>query len=163
MLKLNVGASKKVADQNYGSRGASVNLEIELDMGLVKEPANLQEKIRYLFGLVRQAVTEELNGSGANGHAPTTNNGNGNGNGHAKPPAAPSNNGKGSSRSGGGPRQATQSQVKAIFAIARNRGIDVGEFLNERFHVGRPDALSIKDASAAIDALKDDAGEASGT
>jgi hypothetical protein len=37
-LKLNIGASKKVADQNYGSRGASVNLEIELDASLVTEP-----------------------------------------------------------------------------------------------------------------------------
>ena len=30
-LKLNVGASRKVGDNNYGSRGASINLEMELD------------------------------------------------------------------------------------------------------------------------------------
>jgi hypothetical protein len=40
-LKVNVGASKKVADQNYGSRGASVNLEVELDAELIKEPVKL--------------------------------------------------------------------------------------------------------------------------
>jgi hypothetical protein len=146
-LKLNIGASKKVADQNYGSRGASVNLEIELDASLVKEPAKLQEKIRYLFGLARQAVAAELNG-GTNGHAPTADNGNG----RSKPA---STNGNGTQRNGG-QRQATQSQVKAIHAIARSRRIDVGQFLNERFHVSRSDALTIKEASQVIDELKAD-------
>ena len=34
-LKLNVGLSRKVGEANYGSRGASVNLELELESGLV--------------------------------------------------------------------------------------------------------------------------------
>jgi len=147
-LKLNIGASKKVADQNYGSRGASVNLEIEVEASLVKEPAKLQEKIRYLFGLARQSVAEELNGGGTNGHAPKADNGNG--------PSKPAGtNGNGTQRNGG-QRQATQSQVKAIHAIARSRRIDVAQFLNERFHVSRPDALTIKEASQVIDELKAD-------
>ena len=149
-LKLNIGASKKVTDQNYGSRGASVNLEIELDASLVKEPAKLQEKIRYLFGLARQAVTEELNGGGTNGHAAKADNGNG-----PSKPAGSNGNGNGTQRNGG-QRQATQSQVKAIHAIARSRRIDVAQFLNERFHVSRPDALTIQEASQVIDELKAD-------
>ena len=153
-LKVNIGASKKVADQNYGSRGASVNLEMELDASLVSEPAKLQEKIRYLFGLARQALIEELNGSNSNGHAPQSNNGSGNGNGQPKP-ANGNGNGNGTQRTGG-QRQATQSQVKAIHAIARNRRIDVAQFLNERFHVSNPYDLTIKDASQAIDELKAD-------
>ena len=140
-LKLNIGASRKVADQHYGSRGASVNLEIELDTSLVKEPAKLQEKIRYLFSLARQSLAEELNGK-SNPPNPTNDNGHANGNGNGTPPR------------GGGQRQATQSQVKAIHAIARNRRIDVAQFLNERFHVSRPDDLTIKEASKAIDELK---------
>lgn len=148
-LKLNVGASQKVADQNYGSRGASVNLEIELDSSLVTDAAKLQERIRQLFGLVRTSLAEELNG---NGNA--LSNGNGNGNGQAQPTDG---NGHGASRSGG-QRQATQSQVKAIHSIARNRRIDIAQFLSTRFHVSRPDDLSIKEASQVIDDLKDDKG-----
>src|SRR5439155_26010436 len=64
-LKLNVGASRKVTDNNYGSRGASMNLELELDASLVADPPKLQERIRELFGLVRASLAEELNGHGA--------------------------------------------------------------------------------------------------
>jgi hypothetical protein len=144
-LKLNIGASKKIADQNYGSRGASVNLEIELDASLVKEPNKLQEKVRYLFGLARQAVIEELNGT-SNRHASKG----ANGNGQSKPSA----NGNGTQQNG--QRQATQSQVKAIHSIARNRRIDIAQFLADRFHVNKPDDLTIKQASEAIDELKAD-------
>ncbi len=35
-MKLNVGLSRKVGEPNYGSRGASVNLELELDAALVE-------------------------------------------------------------------------------------------------------------------------------
>jgi hypothetical protein len=141
-LKLNVGASKKVGEANYGSRGASVNVEMELDSALVNDPPRLQERIRQLFGLVRASLAEELNG---NGH--------GNGNGGAKPannngahhqpapPPAP-------------PRQATSSQIKAIFAIARAKQINVHSLLRQRFQVGRPDDLDIKQASNLIDELK---------
>src|SRR5262249_32608997 len=62
-LKLNIGLCKKVGEANYGSRGASVNVEVEVDSSLVTEPAKLQERIRQLFGLVRTSLAEELNGS----------------------------------------------------------------------------------------------------
>ena len=31
MIKLNAGFSRKVGEPNYGSRGASVNVELELE------------------------------------------------------------------------------------------------------------------------------------
>src|SRR4051812_27223887 len=146
-LKLNIGLSRKVGESNYGSRGASVNVELELDSGLVAEPAKLQDRIRQLFTLVRTSLAEELDG---NGHAagPGTDNG--------RPKPAPAANGNGASGHGG-PRHATPSQVKAIYAIARNRRIDLAQFLMERFHVSRPEDLGIKEASAVIDQLKEDA------
>jgi hypothetical protein len=156
-MKLNVGLSKKVTDGNYGSRGAIVNLELELESALVAEPAKLQEKIRQIFAHVRSSLNEELNVNG-NGHPPSSEkNGQSrtslpsNGNGHER--NATSGNGNGTSRNGN-QRQATQSQVKAIYAIAKNQNIDVNQFLSQRFQVSSPSALTIKEASNVIDELK---------
>jgi hypothetical protein len=149
-LKLNIGLNRKVGEANYGSRGASVNLEIELDSQLVGDTAKLQEKIRQSFGMVRASRDEELNGNG-NGHATPNHN--------ASDARPRSNNGNGTNRTNGSgsnnPRPATQSQVKAIIAIARRHRIDLAAFLQERFHITRPEDLSIQDASTVIDTLKE--------
>ncbi len=66
MIKLNAGFSRKVGEPNYGSRGASVNVDLELESALMQDPEKLHEKIRALFAIARKAVDEELkNGSGA--------------------------------------------------------------------------------------------------
>jgi hypothetical protein len=151
-LKLNVGTSRKVTDNNYGSRGASVNLELELDASLVAEPGKLREEIRRLFGLVRASVAEELNGHGTaadNGVADT----------QTANLRLPHSDGgvTTSSRAGtngAGSRPATASQVRALHAIARSQGIELSQFLYNRFQLHRANDLSIKQASSAIDALK---------
>ena len=155
MLKLNVGLSRKVGEANYGSRGASVNLELEVESTLAGEPDRLREKIRQLFLMAKTSVNEELNGidnsassvndqqvrdanqSNGNGH----DNGNGHSNGNA--------NGNGHGR-----RSATESQVRAIHAIARRQSVDLAVLLRERFGSQRPDDLSISAASELIDELK---------
>ena len=146
-LKVNVGLSRKVGETNYGSRGGSINVEMELDTALVNDPPRLQERIRQLFGLVRASLAEELNGNGKEIH-PASN---------GPSPAAGdqrSSNGNGPPRQANPPRPATQSQVKAIFAIARSQGMDVHQLLRDRFNVGRPDDLTVKEASQLIDSLK---------
>ena len=135
MLKMNIGLSKKLGEENFGSRGASVNLELELDSNLANEPNKLQEKIRQLFSLVRTSLTEELNGAS-------------NGRGHPLP-----TNGS-TPKPQGTFRRATQSQVKALHAIAKDRRLNLATLLNERFAVSRPDDLSIKQASDLIGSLK---------
>jgi len=153
-LKTNVGVSRKVADNNYGSRGASVNLEVELDSSLIQEPDRLQERIRQVFRLAQQSVDEELarqqagGNDGSNGHtaaATGTGNGNGrqngNGNGHTAP-----------RRSNG--RKATASQARALRAIADRQGLDLAAELQRRFGVASPEDLSITEASQTIDELK---------
>ena len=141
-LKLNIGLNKKIGEANYGSRGASINVELEVDSSLIAEPAKFQERVRQVFSLVRTSLAEELNG---NGHT----------NGEHKPPAP---NGNGSDpngqQNGNRPRQATQSQVRAINSIARNQRLDLAAFLSQRFRVNQPENLTIKEASLVIDELK---------
>jgi len=65
MIKLNAGFSRKVGEANYSSRGASVNVDLELESVLIQEPEKLHEKIRVLFAIAKKAVDEELqNGNG---------------------------------------------------------------------------------------------------
>lgn len=149
-MRLNVGLSKKVGEANYGSRGASVNLDLELDSALVAEPARLQDRIRQLFALVRTSLQEELNG-----------NGNGNGNGHAAnhdpnpiPHSSPSkSNGNGGSHQSS-ERPATPAQIKALYAITRQQALNLDELLQDRYRVHRPDELTLRQASRLIDSLK---------
>ena len=138
-MKLNVGASRKVTDNNYGSRGASVNLELELDAALVAEPAKLQDRIRQLFALVRASLAEELNGHES-------------GRSHGRI-ATPTEN-RSAGRNGAGGQPATASQVRALHAIARSQGIELSQFLFDRFQLRRANDLTIRQASTAIDALK---------
>ena len=64
MIKLNAGFSRKVGEPNYGSRGASVNVELEVESSLVGDPDGLMARIRNLFDIARQSVDAELaNGS----------------------------------------------------------------------------------------------------
>ena len=140
-VKLNIGLSRKVGEANFGSRGASVNLEVELDSGIISDQQRFQERVRALYAQARKSINAELDLPGEtpvieqpvpqrNGHA-SAHNGNGNGSG---------------SRQEGG--SATQSQVRAIFAIARRNRIDPKNLVLERFGLDRPEDLSIRDASS---------------
>lgn len=148
-MTLNVGLSRKIGEPGYGSRGASVHVELEADSSLVNDPAKLKDRIRQLFTLVRSSLDDELANGNGNGHA----NGNGNGNGHTE--AKPETNGNGHSTNQ--PRPATQSQIKAIHAIAKARSLDLHSIIWQRFSVNRADELSIKQASELIDHIKNGA------
>jgi hypothetical protein len=159
-LKLNVGLSKKLGLPDYGSLGASCNVELELDAQIMARDGNLfQQQVRQAFAACSQAVQEELarqstatpasaNRAGGSGNGHTNGHHGANSNGHA---------GNGSSGNGHGKsngRKATSAQVRAIFAIAGQQHIDLPQELRNRFNVDRPDYLSIGDASRFIDELK---------
>lgn len=150
MLKLNVGFTKKVGEAHYGSRGASVNLELEMDSSLVGDADRLKERIRQLFGLAKTSVEEEL---AAAASQPT-------GNGCAGTPSA--GNGRAEKSNGrrrDGTRAATASQARALHAIADRRKLDLNALLAERFQIDDPAGLTITEASNLIDELK---GESAG-
>jgi hypothetical protein len=56
-LKLNVGLSKKCGLADYGSVGASCNIEFEVDpMLLDRNLDELQDRVRHAFAACRQAA-----------------------------------------------------------------------------------------------------------
>ncbi len=205
-VKLNIGLSRKVGEPNYGSRGASIHLEVELENGVLNDPAAMRDHVQDLYALARQSVDDELqrpadealvelvpaeqqaqrptNGHSNNGH--TTNGRHANGgsvNGNRSQPhqgrpangrlieagnssegrlVEPATNGDTNHRNGHTNRievaRATQSQIRAIFAITKRQGLDPHKVISERFRVHRMEDLTIREASAIIDELKSGAG-----
>ena len=54
--------------------------------------------------------------------------------------------------------RATQSQIRAIFAISKRQGLDPHAVINDRYRVHKMEELTIREASALIDDLKLGAG-----
>jgi hypothetical protein len=216
-MKLNVGFSRKIGEPNYGSRGASIHLEVELDSGVLCDPDNMRACVHRLYALARQSVNDELQRPddgvakelvsvenpgeasaepevhrepmdirNCNGqhtqrdaehrsvgqfqpHASQPANGRTNGGSNdsaVRRTAEPSTNGDTNHRNGSANghtnrievARATQSQIRAIFAITKRQGLDPHTVISERFRVHRMEDLTIREASAIIDELKSGAG-----
>jgi hypothetical protein len=144
MIKLHVSACKKITDGNYGSRGGSVGIEVEVDSSLVGDSAKLQAQIRHLFELARRSLTEELQASGEpasveDSHQRDDDSFNGNGAGHAVTVTPV--------------RFATEKQIICIQGLARKHGIPVPELLKQA-GVRVFNDMSVRQASAMIESLK---------
>lgn len=151
MLKLNVGFQRKVGEAAYGSRGASVHLELELDSGLAQEPTQLQQRVRQLFHLAEAAVDRQLHEAApASPLSPPTPSSNSAANplpvASATPPPWP--------RRRDATRPATASQVRALHALAERQGLDLTARLQADYQIDEPQRLSITEASQLIDQLK---------
>ncbi len=158
-MKLNVGVSRKVGLPDYGSVGASCNLELELESSLLERDLEaFHTQIRGAYVAAHQAVHDELarlqsladskaekpawtsgRGASANGQAGECRNGQ-----SRRFQEAPSR----------GRKPATPNQVKAIRAIARSQDTDIEGLLRHEFDAGRPEDLTVKQASDLIDLLR---------
>ena len=127
-LKLNIAISRKVGERNYGSRGATVGLEMEVDSSLVDQPRELHRRIGRLFRLAKASVDREL--------------------------AAQTDASVGAAADAGHPRRATANQIRAIHAIANQHDLNLDEEITTRFGVCRPDELSLEQASQMIGAFR---------
>ena len=157
-LKLSVGVTRKVGLPGYSNVGASCHVELEVDSRLLEtDPQTFHEHVRDAFVACRQAVDDELArywGPGGtapsqvvaevNGHGGRFSNG-------ANGPAAAARTTTESERSR---RPATAGQARALAALARRRGADLGALLAEEFGVATPEELSLREASGLIDRLK---------
>jgi len=161
-LRLNVGVSREVALPDYRSVGASCNLELEVDAGLLERNLDaFHARVRDVNVAAHQAVHDEL----ARLHAGA----------QAGPPEHPRDDPRPDDRAtrgrpetngrrvdpprGGGDRRpsaraATAKQVAALVALARRAGADLEGLLHDQCGVARPEELTLAQASRAIDLLK---------
>jgi len=165
-MRIKVGLAKKVGQPDFGSLGASCDIELELDGSLLfNDLEGLQQKIQSAYVACRQAVNDELAGqrraaepllsdanAGTNGHSQPAINGK-----QAQHPSENGTNRTNGQRNGqatsGKHRAATTSQVRALHAIATRQGFNLTERLRERFGLFRAEDLSISEASRMIDDL----------
>ena len=142
MIKLNVGACRKVSDNHYGSKGGNVNIELELDSSLALDSQKLRDHIRKSFDLANASLSEELQSNNEHacaGDSHQQRDGailNGNGAGHAVTV-----------------RYATEKQIVCIQGLARKNGVPVPELLKQA-GVRVFNDMSVRQASAMIESLK---------
>ena len=150
-LRLNVGVSKKLGLPEYSSVGATCNLEIELDAGLLDDLGRFHQRVHDAYVACHQAVNDELarlQGSTATPVSGPVNGRNGS-QSHANGSQARSN-----AVAGRPSKRATPNQVQAILTISRRQCTDLAGLLRDDFGVGRPEDLSLAEASTLIDTLK---------
>jgi hypothetical protein len=143
-LSINVGLSRK-ASKDYQSTGVSINVTAELDQSLLARPDELQQEVANLYAqaeqaLDRQAGRPELQPAPPARRPYPNNRANGNGNGYSNRP-----NGN-----GGG---ITDSQRRAILAIARRADADPVYEASRIFEASLGE-LTVRQASKLIDHLK---------
>jgi len=59
-VTITAGFSRKVGEPNYGSRGASLHLEVELDRSALDDPDRFLSEVEGIFERAREAVDREL-------------------------------------------------------------------------------------------------------
>jgi hypothetical protein len=143
--KLSVGLQKKLGLPGFSSIGASCHVEFEVETSLMESNLEgFQKKVHSAYSACQQAVNEQL----ARYQSTSTNlsdqshsqlNGQTNPNPHQVRQES---------------SRATRNQLRSIFAIARNQGLDPLQLVRKRFNLDQPEDLTIREASSLIDELK---------
>ncbi len=170
-MTVKVGLAKKVGQPDYGSLGASCEVALELDAGLLfSDLDGFHRKVQAAYTACRQAVQDELSGqpgssspalnSNAAERTQSNTNGHERGDGDGSPrrnPSRDSDHGANGSQNGrstnGSKRAATSAQVRALHSIATRQNFNLTELLREKFHVYKAEELSLREASLLIDEL----------
>ena len=146
-VSINVGLSRK-ASKDYQSTGVSINVTAELDQSLLARPDELQQEVANLYAQAAQAMDRQAGRPEQTAPPPRAG---------PTPTAAPTatatamqGNGHRANGNGGG---MTDSQRRAIIAIARRLNVDPAYEADQV--IGTPlDDLSVRQAWELIDHLK---------
>lgn len=157
---LKLGLTKKIGQPDYGSLAASCYVEVEVDSHLLQgDLEGFHRQARSAYAACSQAVSDELaRGQTRPENSQNHRHGTTAARSHNRTTSSPTNHTRGRS-SQGTPRSATNSQVRAIEAIAKREQLDLISILREQFDVQAAGDLSIGEASALIDQLKETANQ----
>ena len=152
-LKVNVGLCKKIGLPDYGSLGASCNLEFEMDAGLLASDLDgFHARIKDAYLACRQAVQDELfraeSRKSADPSLPP----------FETPPATPIQPRSNGNSRGSAAHRASQKQLDYVGQLAgqvKELGPGGLERLSQRMFQKPVTELSSLDASGLIDTLKD--------
>ena len=152
-LSINVGLSRK-ASKNYQSTGVSINVTAELDQALLAKPEELQQQIDDLYAQAEQAIQRQVQSyAGPTAGQPRPANGPARPRNGATTPARLSTRSNGHDNGRSTPAGATESQRRAIDAIAQRLDLDAVAEVQQEFGLDL-DRLTIRQASQVIDHLK---------
>ena len=145
MIKLNVGASRKVSDNHYGSRGGCVNVELELDSSLALDSQKLRDHIRKLFDLANASLEEELQGTTESASVEESH--------YQRDGAILNGNGASHAVTAAPVRYASEKQLALIQGLLRKSKIPYQPLLGE-CKVSSFNELTVQQASRMIESLK---------
>ena len=145
MIKLNVGACRKVSDNHYGSKGGNVNIELELDSSLALDSQKLRDHIRKLFDLANASLEEELQGTTEPASVEDSD--------HHRDWGTLNGNGAGHTVTAAPVRYASEKQLALIQGLIRKSKIPYQPLLGE-CKVASFNELTVQQASRMIENLK---------
>ena len=152
MIKLSASVSKKlpVPEIEFSSQSYSAGMEVEISSGTSQD--DIMEKLNTLYSMLEDSIDEQMGREKQGGQEKQENS--------QGPTAVPkSDNGPGTNKHNG--RKATEAQVRAIWAIGKERGYGDEKMkgLLSAYGVEESSDLSISQASRLIDALKNNGKE----
>jgi len=161
-IRISAGLSRKLGQANYGSIGASCNVDFEADAALLDHDLDgFQQQIRNAYIACAQAVNDEL--ARQQGESPRNGNGQFSSEHTAEttrttpPPGGYAHGANGRNGSTGGGYHATDKQLKYLRQLAGQvQGLGIRRLENLAQEIcGKPVAgLTSLDASSLIDTLK---------
>jgi hypothetical protein len=171
-VKATINVCRKVSDNNYGSYGASVTFEAEIDTEAYKTRDQFNAKLDSFFAFANEALDRELSRQGAKQPAQQpaqqparVSHSQVNSPRDSRPQAAPAagrggqqavNSGN-SGNSGSGPRPASEKQINFAKVLSRKiegMGVSGMERLARKLFQQPVAALTSMNAASLIDTLK---------
>ncbi len=171
MIRVSANLSKKVPIPSVGYSSQQFGASLEIEVSDADQPAAIRERIQQLYSLLRQAVDEQIAAASVvqnlpvqtsvvpSGMDPVNREGEaiarltGNPVPCAEATVVAAHDGNGNDPKGPKPGRASVAQQRAIYALTKSLGLDLGGVLTEYF-VADPRDLSIREASALLDQLR---------